>query len=370
MNRNRLAPKPTTGGSAMDMAGLMKYAIEQGASDIHIAVNQSPCFRIHGALTPLTDVPPLTSDQTQQLVLSLLNDEQAKTLNENLELDFSFGNGETSRFRVNAFIEKSGMGAALRVVPTTIPTMEEIGLPQVATDFTKFHNGLVLVTGPTGCGKSTTLAAMVNMINEERTGHIVTVEDPIEFIHPHKKCLVHQREIGQHTKTFAAALRSMLRQDPDVILVGEMRDLETIASAITIAETGHLVFGTLHTLDAAQTVDRMIDVFPPYQQQQIRTMLASALRGVICQQLLPRKDATGRVAAREILVVNDAVANQIRQGKAHQIYSAIQMGGAQGMVTMERSVNELFKAGVISQETAVGAVNDSSSLVSSGKGRE
>ena len=342
----------------MDMPALMRCAIERKASDIHLTVNQPPCFRIHGTLTPLADASPLTKAQTEALVASLLTEEQAKILREQMELDFSYALGDSIRFRVNVYMEKSGPAAALRVVPNQIPTVEEIGLPQAARQFTRCHNGLVLVTGPTGSGKSTTLAAMINLINEERTGHIITVEDPIEFVHPHKKCLVHQREIGWHSKSFAAALRSMLRQDPNFILVGELRDLETIASAITIAETGHLVLATLHTLDAAQTVNRMIDVFPPYQQQQIRTMLASALRGVICQQLLPKKDGSGRVAAREILVMTDAIANLIRSEKVHQIYSAMQIGGNLGMVTTERSVGDLYKAGIISHETAVASVNN------------
>jgi twitching motility protein PilT len=263
-------------------------------------------------------------------------------------------------------VEKDGVGIAARVVPSKIPLPEEIDLAPAIKNFTKLRNGLVLVTGQTGSGKSTTLAALIDSINRERSCHIVTIEDPIEFTYTNQKGIVHQREISAHTHSFANALKHLLRQDPNVILVGEMRDLETIATAITIAETGHLVFATLHTLDAAQTIDRIIDVFPPYQQQQIRTMLSGALKGVVAQQLLPRADEKGRIAAREIMVVNVAIANLIRKGETHQIYNAIQTGSQLGMITMEQAVNALLKKGLITPEAVAAALSDVNIVMKTG----
>jgi twitching motility protein PilT len=345
----------------MQMQELLKLAVESRASDLHITVGRPPILRISGQLVPM-EFSPLNPEQTRQLAYSILTKEQREKFEKEMELDLSYTVAGLSRFRVNVYLQKDGVGMALRVIPTKIPAAQEINLPQVVCEFTKLRNGLVLVTGPTGSGKSTTLAVMVDLINQERSCHIMTIEDPIEFVHIHNKSMVNQRELFANTLSFNNALRHLLRQDPDVVLVGEMRDLETIAAAITIAETGHLVFATLHTLDAAQTVDRMVDVFPPYQQQQIRTMLAGSLKGVICQQLLPRKDGKGRVAAREILVVTPAISNLIREGKSFQIYSAIQTGGALGMVTMDQSVNRLLKEGLISYEVAQAAVSDPQSL--------
>jgi twitching motility protein PilT len=282
----------------------------------------------------------------------VLSTEQRQRLENNWELDFSYAVPHTARFRVNVYFQKGAVGAAFRLVPNEIKSIEELGLPHIVEDMTEKPRGLVLVTGPTGSGKSTTLAAMIDKINETRDEHIMSVEDPIEFLHEHKRCIVNQREVNQDTKSFAEALKHVLRQDPDVILVGEMRDLETISLAITAAETGHLVFGTLHTQDAPQTIDRVIDVFPPHQQHQIRAQLANALQGVITQTLLPRKDATGRVVACEILVPTPGVRNLIREGKNHQIYSAMQTGGRFGMRTMDASLVRLMRAGLISREEA------------------
>ena len=341
----------------MNITAILTQATGRKASDVHLTVGRPPMIRLSGKLVPLLE-HVLTAEDTQSLVFSMLTPEQQQRYLQDHELDLSYTVPDVSRFRVNCYFQKGGMAAALRGIPSIIPTMEEIGLPPICAEFIRLRNGLVLVTGPTGSGKSTTLAAMINAINRERECHILTIEDPIEFVYQHQKAMVNQREVGAHTRSFANALRSLLREDPNVVLVGEMRDLETIAATITIAETGHLVFGTLHTLDAAQTVDRIIDVFPPYQQQQIRAMLAGALRGVVCQQLIPRKDGKGRLAAREILLVTNAIGNMIREGKTHQIYSVIQTSGQLGMTTMEQSVNQLMQKGLITYETAVANVND------------
>ena len=337
---------------SVDITTVLTQAIERKASDLHLTVGKPPMVRVSGKLVPLFE-HPLTAEDTQALILSMLTPEQQEHYQQDLELDFSLTVPNVSRFRVNCYVQNGGLAAAMRAIPSIIPKMEELGLPAICSEWTKLRNGLVLVTGPTGSGKSTTLAAMISAINRERECHIVTIEDPIEFVHPHQKAMVNQREVGAHTRSFGNALRSLLREDPNVVLVGEMRDLETIASAITIAETGHLVFGTLHTLDAAQTIDRIVDVFPPHQQQQIRAMLAGALRGVICQQLIARKDLKGRVAAREVMVVTNAVANMIREGKTHQIYSIIQTSSNLGMITMDQSINALVQKGLITYETAV-----------------
>ncbi|MBN1794482.1 MAG: type IV pilus twitching motility protein PilT [Candidatus Omnitrophica bacterium] len=340
----------------MEIIEVLKEGIEKGCSDIHIAVGRPPMFRVAGKLTA-REGESLTPADTKKLIYAMLTETQTQAFETNMELDCSYTLEGGGRFRVNVYIDRLGISAALRLIPSKIPTPQDIDLPPVAMSFTEMRNGLVLVTGPTGSGKSTTLAAMLNTINTKRNCHIMTVEDPIEFIYNHEMSLVNQREVEAQTKTFAAALKHFLRQDPDVILIGEMRDLETISAAITMAETGHLVFATLHTLDAPQTVDRIIDVFPPYQQQQIRTMLSTALRGVVCQQLIPKKDGRGRVAAREIMLVTPAISNNIKEGKTHQIYNAMQTGGALGMVTMEASVKVLLAKGLISQEAAKAALS-------------
>lgn len=341
----------------MQIQEIFKTAFDLNASDIHISVGIPPMYRIAGKLAP-SQYPAVTAHDSKELALSMMTEEQKALFEKEWELDCSYAIAGACRFRVNVYLEKDGVGIAARLVPSKIPSPEDIDLAPAIKNFTKLHNGLVLVTGQTGCGKSTTLAALIDMINRERSCHIVTVEDPIEFAYTNQKSIIHQREINAHTHSFANALKHLLRQDPNVVLVGEMRDLETIATAITVAETGHLVFATLHTLDAAQTIDRIIDVFPPYQQQQIRTMLSGSLKGVVAQQLLPRADGKGRVAAREIMVVNTAIANLIREGKTHQIYSAIQTGGQLGMVTMDQAVNALLKKGLITAEAVAATVSD------------
>lgn len=341
----------------MPINEILKTAVEQGASDIHVSTGLPPMYRIHGKLTP-SQYPVVTNKDGKDLAFSMISPRQKEEFEKELELDFSYAIQDLCRFRVNLFLEKEGVGIAARIIPSKIPTPEELELSPAMIKFTGLRNGLVLVTGPTGSGKSTTLAALIDSINRERSCHIITIEDPIEFSYKNEKSMVHQRELDAHTHSFPNALKHLLRQDPNVVLIGEMRDLETISSAITIAETGHLVFATLHTLDVAQTVDRIIDVFPPYQQQQIRTMLSGALKGVICQQLLLRKDGKGRVAARELMVVNPAISNLIREGKTHQIYSAVQTGGALGMITMDAVVKNLFSKGLISEEVATAAFSE------------
>ncbi len=341
---------------------ILRSAFEANASDIHISVGLPPMFRLSGALTP-SSFPVLTAKDVMELIAGIVNTEQKESFSKDWELDCSYAIKDLCRFRVNIFQEKEGPGLAIRIVPSRVPTPEEIGLSPSMLAFTKLRNGLVLVTGPTGSGKSTTLAAMIDLINKERSCHIVTVEDPIEFTYNHQKSVVHQRELHAHTHSFTEALKHLLRQDPNVVLVGEMRDLDTISTAITIAETGHLVFATLHTLDSAQTVDRIIDVFPPHQQQQIRTMLAGALKGVICQQLLLRKDGKGRVAAREVMVVSPAISTIIREGKTHQIFNAIQTGGPLGMMTMDQAVQGLVKQGMVSEETAMAAMSGGKHII-------
>jgi twitching motility protein PilT len=349
----------------MQIDEILKTAFELNASDIHISAGVSPLYRIAGRLTP-SKFSVVTAQDSKGLAYSMMTEEQKVSFEKEWELDCSYAISGACRFRVNVYLEKDGVGIAARVVPSKIPSAEEIDLTSAIKNFTKLRNGLVLVTGQTGSGKSTTLAALIDLINQERSCHIVTIEDPIEFTYTNQKSIVHQREINAHTHSFANALKHLLRQDPNVILVGEMRDLETIATAITIAETGHLVFATLHTLDAAQTVDRIIDVFPPYQQQQIRTMLSGALKGVVAQQLLPRADGKGRIAAREIMVVNIAIANLIRRGETHQIYNAIQTGSQLGMVTMEQSVNALLKKGLITPEAVDAAASDVNIVMKTG----
>jgi twitching motility protein PilT len=307
--------------------------------------------RVSGEVRPL-DYPPLTQNSTRELIYNILSKDQRQRLENEWELDFSYSLPRTARFRVNVYFQRSSLGAAFRTIPHEIKSLGELGLPRAVEDMTDKPRGLVLVTGPTGSGKSTTLAAMIDRINETKNEHIISVEDPIEFQHSHKRCIVNQREVNQDTRSFAQALKHVLRQDPDVILVGEMRDLETISLAVTAAETGHLVFGTLHTQDAPQTVDRVIDVFPPHQQHQVRAQLANALQGVITQTLIPRRDAKGRVVACEVLVPTPAVRNLIREGKNHQIYSAMQTGSKFGMQTMDAALVDLVRRGLISRQEA------------------
>lgn len=339
----------------MAMIELMKLAHDRKASDIHISVNSPAMFRIHGVLKPVNDqiLSPLA---TLEMAKELMTNEQYELFLEKGDLDLSYGIADVSRYRVNIYKQKGNVSLTIRLIPNKVPAMEVLGLPAIAQDFAKKPQGLVLVTGPTGSGKSTTLAAILDFINRTRTDHIITLEDPIEFVHPHKSCIVNQREIGVDTNSFSTGLRAALRQDPDVILVGEMRDLETISIAITAAETGHLVFGTLHTADAPQTIDRIIDVFPSEAQQQVRVQLASVMLGVMAQRLLPTADGSGRVAAIEVLVNTPAVANLIRSEKVHQIRSVMQTGKSQGMQTMEMALRELLQQRIITVDTAKDAL--------------
>jgi twitching motility protein PilT len=335
---------------------LMEEVVERGGSDLHLSAGLPPYIRINGKLTP-TDNEPLTPEQCQRLIFSMLNNTQRKHLEQTWELDCSYGVRGLARFRVNVYKDRGTYAAALRALSSKIPTIETLGLPNIVREMSEKPRGLLLVTGPTGSGKSTTLASMINNINITRAEHILTVEDPIEFVYEPIKSLIHQRQVGEDTKSFANALRAALREDPDVILVGEMRDLETIQLAISAAETGHLVFGTLHTSSAAQTVDRMVDVFPPEQQTQVRVQLSNSLIAVFSQTLVPKKNPKpgeyGRTLAQEIMVVTPAISNLIREGKTSQIYSAIQTGGKLGMVTLEKVLADLYKAGTIGFEAAV-----------------
>ncbi len=335
--------------------------IEKGASDLHITVGSPPVIRLHGNLVPL-DYPKLMPQDTKEMLYGILTQEQREALERNWEYDFSYSLPGKGRFRVNIFFQRNSLSGAFRLIPVKIPTLQELGLPLVLEEFTRKPRGLVLVTGPTGSGKSTTLASLINIINETRNCHIITIEDPIEFLHPHKKSIVNQREVGSDTKSFPQALKYVLRQDPDVILIGEMRDLETISTALTAAETGHLVFATLHTQDAPQTIDRIVDVFPPYQQQQIRIQLAGVLQGIIAQQLLTTKDGQGRIVAVEVLIPTPGVRNLIREAKTHQIYTAIQTGGKYGMQTMDQALADLVRRGKISYEIALQRAIDQQNL--------
>jgi len=333
----------------MDISELLIFMVENKGSDLHISAGEPPVVRIHGDMRKI-EMPPLDKDTVHNMIYEILNDQQRKTFEETLELDFSFALDDIARFRVNVFKQNRGEAAVFRTIPTKIPTFEELNLPKVFMDIARLEKGLVLVTGPTGSGKSTTLAAIIDFINTEQKGHILTIEDPIEFVHPSKNCLVNQRELGPHTKSFANALRSALREDPDVILVGEMRDLETISLALTAAETGHLVFGTLHTSGAPKTVDRVIDVFPAAQQAQVRAMFSESIQAVITQALFRRKDGKGRVAGFEIMIGTPAVRNLIREGKISQIPSIMQTSRGIGMQTMEASVMELLQKNLVTRE--------------------
>jgi twitching motility protein PilT len=337
---------------SIDFADLLMEVVARRASDLHLAAGAPPTVRIRGRLDRLEGYPELSGTDTREIVYSILSGDQRQRLETNWQLDFAYSIPGHARFRVNAYFQRGAVGAAFRLIPFGLTSIDQLGLPSVVHDLTRKPRGFVLVTGPTGSGKSTSLAAMLDEINATREEHIMTIEDPIEFLHGHKKCLVNQRELGSDAHSFADALKAALRQDPDVILVGEMRDLETISTALTAAETGHLVFATLHTQDTAQTVDRIIDVFPPEQQGQVRVQLSVALQGIITQQLLPTSDGSGRVAACEVLVPNPAVRNLIREGKTHQIYSVLQTGSAQGMQTMDASLVALIRTGKISQKQA------------------
>ncbi|MDN5346858.1 MAG: twitching motility protein PilT [Clostridia bacterium] len=330
----------------MDIRDILQAAAAKGASDVHLTVGLPPVFRYLGELLPQENWPPLQTAVTEELARQLLGERWPEFATQG-ELDFAYSLSGIGRFRVNVFRQRGSVAAAIRLIPARVPSLEELGLPPVVGELADQPHGLVLVTGPTGSGKTTTLAAMIDRINHQRSCHIITLEDPIEYLHQHKKSMVNQREIGSDSPSFASALRAALRQDPDVILVGEMRDLETVATAITAAETGHLVLTTLHTSSAVQSVDRIIDVFPPHQQGQIRIQLADTLAGVITQQLLPRADGKGRVAAVEVLIATPAVRNLIREGKTHQIVSAMQTGGRFGMQTMEMSLKQLSARGII-----------------------
>jgi twitching motility protein PilT len=333
----------------VDISELLIFAIENHGSDLHVSSGEQPYIRIHGEMRKV-ELPNLDKEAVHNMIYGILNDQQRKVYEENLELDFSFALGEYGRFRGNVFKQERGDAAVFRAIPNIIPSFEDLGLPKVLQDIARLEKGLVLVTGPTGSGKSTTLATMVDLINNEEKGHIITIEDPIEFVHHSKNCLVNQRELGPNTKSFANALRSALREDPDVILVGEMRDLETIQLALTAAETGHLVFGTLHTSGAPSTVTRVIDVFPAGQQNQVRSMLADSVQAIVTQALFKRKDGKGRIASFEILLANPAVRNLIREGKIFQILSIMQTSKGMGMQTMEASVQQLLDRNIVNRE--------------------
>ena len=336
----------------LNMNELLAFAVENKASDIHFAAGIPPKLRINGKLVGL-EMDPLMPADVAELLGSAMNDKQRKVLKERGEVDYSYAHPECGRFRVNVFMDRGNMAAAFRRVDTIIPRPDQLGIPNAVVELYKRRRGLVLVTGPTGSGKSTTLASIINKANENRTDHIITLEDPIEYVHKHKKSIVNQREVGMDTLSYNNALRAALREDPDIILVGEMRDYETISIAVTAAETGHLVFSTLHTIGAASTIDRVIDVFPPHQQQQIRTQLSMVLTAVISQQLLPTADGKGRVAAFEVMIANPAIRSLIRDGKTHQIQATVQTSRAQGMITKDDALFDLYQGGVITRDMAL-----------------
>jgi twitching motility protein PilT len=335
----------------MEIAELLAFSVKNKASDLHLSAGMPPMIRVHGDVRKI-NVPALEHKDVHGMVYDIMNDSQRKHYEENLECDFSFEIPNLARFRVNAFVQQRGAGAVMRTIPSKVLSLEQLNAPKIFSEIVDQPRGLVLVTGPTGSGKSTTLAAMINHINDNDYSHILTVEDPIEFVHESKKCLINQREVGPHTLSFSNALRSALREDPDIILVGEMRDLETIRLAMTAAETGHLVFGTLHTSSAAKTVDRIIDVFPAAEKEMVRAMLSESLRAVISQGLLKTKDGQGRVAAHEIMVGTPAIRNLIREAKVAQMYSSIQTGGSLGMQTMDQCLQDLVRRNVISVNDA------------------
>ncbi|MFO1379763.1 MAG: type IV pilus twitching motility protein PilT [Chitinivorax sp.] len=330
----------------MEISELLAFAVKNKASDLHLSAGLPPMIRVHGDVRRI-NLPPMEHSDVHDMVYDIMNDLQRKVYEETMECDFSFEIPNLARFRVNAFVQNRGSGAVFRTIPSKVLSLEDLNCPKVFTDIAQNPRGIVLVTGPTGSGKSTTLAAMINFINENDYGHILTVEDPIEFVHESKKCLINQREVGPHTMSFNNALKSALREDPDVILVGEMRDLETIRLALTAAETGHLVFGTLHTSSAAKTIDRIVDVFPAAEKEMVRSMLSESLRSVISQTLLKTKDGTGRVAAHEIMIGTPAIRNLIRENKVAQMYSAIQTGQNVGMQTLDQCLTELVRRNMV-----------------------
>jgi twitching motility protein PilT len=345
------ASRPDTATFSID--DLLEHMVALGASDLHVTTGTEPVVRVNGRLQKIEGFPRLAPDDTQRILYRILSTEQQKHLEVNRQIDVSHSIPGLARFRVNVYFQRESLGAAFRMIPTELKTLEDLGLPAHLHELATKPRGLVLVTGPTGSGKSTTLAAVIDEINRTRDDHIMTIEDPIEFLHRHKRCLVNQREIGPDATSFAEALRGALRQDPDVILLGEMRDLETIATALTAAETGHLVFATLHTQDAPSTVDRLIDVFPAAQQEQVRVQIASTIQGIVTQTLVPTLDGMGRVAACEILLPDDAVRNLIRQAKVEQIYSVMQTGTSKGMQTLEQALADLVARGIVSQDFAL-----------------
>jgi twitching motility protein PilT len=349
----------------MDITELLVQTKERNASDLHLCVGSPPTLRVNGKLTRL-EMPAMGREDIHTMLYDILADEQKSKFEATHDLDFSLELSGVGRFRINAFLHRRGEGIVLRLIPSKIKTLDDLGMPSILKDFAMKDRGLVLVTGPTGSGKSTTLAAMVDHMNGQREDHIITIEDPIEFIHEHKKCNVNQREVGPHTMSFSAALRSALREDPDVILVGEMRDLETISQALTAAETGHLVLSTLHTNSAPQTISRVVDVFPPHQQEQIRVQVADALLGVVAQTLVPTIDQTSRAAAMEIMVATPAIRNLIRENKVHQILSAIQTGAREGMQSLDQSLKALVKTQKISNEEALKRAVEKQAFVQEG----
>jgi len=354
-------PVPTVlseDASDVDLDDLLRAVFERGASDLHLTVGVPPTLRIDGDLVHLDDYPRMTAVELQKMLYAIMTQKQREAFENTLELDMSYSVPSLARFRVNIFQQRDAIGSVMRLIPYELLPLDKLGIPEQVSNFAYMPRGFVLVTGPTGSGKSTTLASLIDLINTNRPVHIMTVEDPIEFLHKHKRAVVNQREVGTDTHGFTAALKHVLRQDPDVILVGEMRDLETIQIALTAAETGHLVFGTLHTQDAPQTIDRIIDVFPPHQQEQIRVMLSGALKGVVCQTLMKSADGKGRTAACEVLMATSGVRNLIREGKTHQIYSAIQAGAQHGMVAMDQSLATLVKQGKVTYDAALEKCNN------------
>ena len=342
---------------------ILKIGVELEASDVHLIASSKPLFRINGSLVALNNFSQIKSEELKKMLLEILDEKKIHTLETELELDFSYSILGLARFRCNFYFQRGSIAAAFRVISSRIKSIEELGLPLKVKEFAGYPRGLVLVCGPTGSGKSTTLASIIDIINEERAENIITIEDPIEFLHKHKKSIISQREVAFDTRTFAEALKHALREDPNIIMVGEMRDLETVSNTLTAAETGHLVFSTLHTQDAAQTIDRIIDIFPTHQQQQIRMQLAGTLKAVLVQQLLPNIHNNGRVAACELMFVNTAIKNMIREMKVHQIYSSMQTGGKEGMIMMDMSLARLYKQGKIAKEVAYDKCHSKEELV-------